>query len=203
MTPGGAGGKAMTGALAEYLDAAAGLLRETAGAGLDRPVAAAVAAISTALAAGKPLLVCGNGGSAADAMHIAGELVGRYRLERPGLKAIALGADAAVTTAWANDYDFETVFARQVEALGEAGGVVWAISTSGESANVVRALEAAHARAMTTVALTGAGGGRLAALADVLIAVPSRDTPRVQEVHTCLYHFICEQVERRIAGAAG
>jgi D-sedoheptulose 7-phosphate isomerase len=189
-------------ALADYLDGAAALLRETAAAGLDRPVAAAVAAIAAALAAGKPLLVCGNGGSAADAMHIAGELVGRYRLERPGLKAIALGADAAVTTAWANDYAFDSLFAREVEALGEDGGVVWAISTSGESENVVRALEAGRARGMTTVALTGAGGGRLADHADVLIAVPARDTPRVQEVHTCLYHYICEQVERAIAGRA-
>ena len=181
-----------------YLAGAAHLLEETRGASLDAAVAAAIDAVATALAARKPLLICGNGGSAADAMHIAGEMVGRYKRDRAGLKAIALGVDAAVTTAWANDQAFEDVFARQVEALGEAGGVVWGISTSGESENVVRALARGREMAMTGLALTGAGGGRVGAAADIVIAVPSRDTPRIQEVHTCLYHHICEQVEARL-----
>lgn len=181
-----------------YFTATVRDLEAAAAAGLNEPVAAAIDAVATALAARKPLLLCGNGGSAADAMHIAGELVGRYKRERAGLMAIALGADAAVTTAWSNDYDYDTVFERQVGALGAAGGVVWGLSTSGNSENVLRALQKAHAMDMTAIALTGAGGGRLAAEADILIAVPSTDTPRIQELHTCVYHYICEQVERRM-----
>jgi D-sedoheptulose 7-phosphate isomerase len=186
--------------LSEYLRGAARLLDETAAAGLEAPVEAAIDAIAGALSQRKPLLICGNGGSAADAMHIAGELVGRYRLERPGLKAFALGADPAVATALSNDYGYDSLFERQVEALGETGGVVWGISTSGDSENVVRALAKGRATGMRTLALTGAGGGRMAAHADILIAALSSDTPRVQEAHTCLYHYICEQVERRLAG---
>jgi D-sedoheptulose 7-phosphate isomerase len=186
--------------LSAYLTGAARLLDETAAAGLDAPVEAAIDAIACALAERKPLLLCGNGGSAADAMHIAGELVGRYRLERAGLKAIALGVDPAVATAWSNDYAYDSLFARQVEALGEPGGVVWGISTSGTSENVVRALAKGRETGMRTLALTGAGGGDVAEHADILIAVPSADTARVQETHTCLYHYICEQVEKRLAG---
>lgn len=185
-----------------YFTATARDLDAAASAGLNEPVAAAIDAITTALSARKPLLLCGNGGSAADAMHIAGELVGRYKRERAGLMAIALGADAAVTTAWSNDYDYDSVFERQVEALGAAGGVVWGLSTSGNSENVLRALAKARAMAMTTIALTGTGGGRLAAEADILIPVPSSDTPRIQELHTCVYHYICDQVEQRLADPA-
>ena len=162
-------------------------------------VEAAVEVMTTALAADRPLLVCGNGGSAADAMHIAGELVGRFLAERRALKAIALSADPAILTAWGNDYSFETIFARQVEAYGALGGVLLAISTSGNSPNVVAAVEAARAKGMTVVALTGAGGGRLAALVDVLLAVPARSTPLIQQVHICLYHYICAEIEERIA----
>ena len=162
-------------------------------------VEAAVEVMTTALAADRPLLVCGNGGSAADAMHIAGELVGRFLAERRALKAIALSADPAILTAWGNDYSFETIFARQVEAYGAPGGVLLAISTSGNSPNVVAAVEAARAKGMTVVALTGAGGGRLAALVDVLLAVPARSTPLIQQVHICLYHYICAEIEERIA----
>jgi len=183
-----------------YFTATARDLTAAASAGLEEPTAAAIEAIATAFEARRPLLLCGNGGSAADAMHIAGELVGRYKRERAGLMAIALGADAAVTTAWSNDYDYDTVFERQVEALGAAGGVVWGLSTSGNSENVLRALTKGRAMGMTTIALTGAGGGRLAAEADILIPVPSTDTPRIQELHTCVYHYICEQVELRVAG---
>ena len=182
-----------------YLRETAALLEASAAAGLDAPVAAAAAALAEAFRARRIVLICGNGGSAADAMHIAGETVGRFRRERAGLKAVALGADAAVTTAWSNDYDYAGVFARQVEALGEPGGVVWGISTSGNSDNVVRALRRGRDMRMTTLAMTGEGGGRLAAVADILIAAPSRDTPRVQEVHRCLYHHICDRVDERLA----
>lgn len=158
-------------------------------------VDAAVALISAALAAGKSLLVCGNGGSASDAMHITGELVGRFLKERKALNCICLSSNPSVLTAWSNDYSFETVFSRQVEAYGQSGGVVLGISTSGNSANIVKAFEAAHAIGMKTIALTGQGGGAMAAHSDVLVDVPSRSTPLIQQVHIILYHYICEHVE--------
>ncbi len=181
-----------------YLAVGLCLVKETRSAGLDTPVADAIDHIVTALSARKPLLICGNGGSAADAMHIAGELVGRFRRERIGLKAIALGTDAAVSTALSNDYAFDSVFARQVEALGEPGGVVWGISTGGNSENVVRALTTGRKMGMSGIALTGTSGGRVSAAADIVIAVPSADTPRIQEIHTLVYHHICEQVEAEL-----
>lgn len=147
------------------------------------------------LSAGNKLLVCGNGGSAADAMHICGELVGRFFKERQALPAIALNADPAVLTAWSNDYSYESVFSRQVEALAKPGDVVWGISTSGNSKNVVAALKAARERAASTIALTGQGGGAMAEYADVLLAVPLSVTPRIQEAHSVTYHIICEAVE--------
>ncbi len=180
----------------DYLADGLRLIEETRSAGLDEPIALAIDRITAALAARHALLLCGNGGSAADAMHIAGELVGRFRRERAGLKAIALGTDTAVTTAWGNDYAFEDAFARQVEALGETGGVVWGISTSGSSENIVRALAKGRKLGMTGIALTGAGGGRVGEAADIVIAVPSRDTAHIQEMHTFIYHHICEQVEK-------
>lgn len=146
-----------------------------------------------------PVLVCGNGGSASDAQHIAGELVGRFLIERPALNVMALSANTSVLTAWANDYDYATVFSRQVEAHGQDGGVLWVISTSGNSSNVVHAAAAAKKQNMGVIALTGEGGGRLADVCDVLIDVPSRSTPRIQEMHLILYHFICERVEAELA----
>ncbi len=146
-----------------------------------------------------PVLVCGNGGSAADALHISGELVGRFLRERKALNVVSLNANVSVLTAWANDYDYNSVFARQVEAHGQPGGVCWGISTSGNSPNVVQALEKAHQMNMKTIALTGVGGGKLNDSSDLLIDVPSDSTPRIQELHLPIYHFICEQVERRIA----
>jgi D-sedoheptulose 7-phosphate isomerase len=159
----------------------------------------AVALIGAGLAEGKPLMVCGNGGSASDALHIAGELVGRFLKERKAIDCICLSSNTAVLTAWANDYAYDTVFARQVEAHGRNGGVLLGISTSGNSANVVRAFEAARALGVRTVALTGRGGGKLAPLSDVLIDVPSRHTPIVQQLHVCIYHYVCEQIEARFA----
>lgn len=188
-------------ALADYLAESADVLRKTADAIDSALMGRAIDVIATALAANKALLVCGNGGSAADAQHITGELVGRFLKERRGLKAICLSSNAAVLTAWANDYSYDTVFSRQVEAFGEPGGVLLGLSTSGNSGNVVKAFEQARALGMTTVALTGAGGGKLAALSDVLLAVPSRHTPLIQQGHLCLYHFLCERIEARLAVA--
>jgi len=159
----------------------------------------AIDAICAAVFAGLPLLVCGNGGSASDAMHIAGELVGRYTKERKALNCICLSADPVVLTALANDYGYELVFSRQVEAHGLAGGVLLGLSTSGNSINVVKAFETAKKLGMTTIAMTGEGGGKLAAVSDILIDVPSRRTPEIQQVHNCVYHYICELVEARIA----
>jgi D-sedoheptulose 7-phosphate isomerase len=159
---------------------------------------AAIDCIVGALAAGKPMLVCGNGGSAADAMHVTCELVGRFLEERRGLRVICLSSNPAVLTAWSNDHSFDTVFERQVEAYGEKGAVLFGLSTSGTSRNVVAAFEQARRMQMHTIALTGEGGGALAPLADFLLAVPSRHTPLVQQVHLCLYHYLCGRVEQRM-----
>lgn len=186
-------------ALDRWLGDAAELLAATRAAGLDAAMDRAVALAAEALRADRPLLVCGNGGSAADAQHIVGELVGRFLRERRALKAICLSSNPAVLTAWSNDYAYETAFSRQVEAYGEAGGVLLGLSTSGNSANVLRALEAARARGMATIGLTGEGGGRMAALCDVLLAVPSRATPAIQQVHQVLYHCFCAALEEALA----
>jgi D-sedoheptulose 7-phosphate isomerase len=162
------------------------------------PIVRAAQAVRAAAAAGGKVLAFGNGGSAADAQHLATELVGRFLRERAAFPALALSADTAVLTSVANDYGFERVFARQIEALGRAGDVAFAISTSGGSANVLRALEAAKARGLTTVALTGRDGGPVGAAADIHINVPDHSTPRVQEVHRTLIHAICELVERNL-----
>ncbi len=149
---------------------------------------------------GGGVLVFGNGGSAADAQHIAGELVGRFLLERRGLRAEALSTDTSVLTSLANDYDYERVFARQIQAKGRSGDVALGITTSGNSANVVAALRAARECGMKTIALTGGGGGKCALLADVLLDIPCNGaTPRVQEAHTLVYHILCELVEAAIA----
>ncbi|KAA0593720.1 D-sedoheptulose 7-phosphate isomerase [Azospirillum lipoferum] len=181
------------------LTAAIDVLRHTMDSLDPARVEAAVDAVATALGANKALLVCGNGGSASDAQHITGELVGRFLKERRGLKAICLSSNAAVLTAWSNDYSYDSVFARQTEAYGEPGGVLLGISTSGNSRNVIAAFEVAKRLGMTTIAMTGEGGGKLAGMSDVLLDVPSRSTPLIQQVHICLYHYLCEQVEARLA----
>ena len=165
------------------------------------PVLAAAELILGALDRGGKVLTFGNGGSAADAQHFAAELVGRYRVERRGLAAIALSVDTSAVTAIANDYGYERVFARQIEALGREGDVAMGITTSGASANVVAGLEAARGRGLATVALTGGGGGRVAQVARKSIVVPGAVTARIQEVHRTLLHAICELVEERIAKA--
>ena len=149
-------------------------------------------------ATGGKLLVFGNGGSSADAQHICGELVGRFRHDRKALPAMALSANQAILTAWSNDYSFETVFSRQIEALGRPGDVAWGVSTSGNSPNVVQALKVARQRGLSTVGLTGLGGGRMSQWCDVLMSVPLLETPRIQEVHLITYHVICAGVELRL-----
>jgi D-sedoheptulose 7-phosphate isomerase len=150
--------------------------------------------------AGKKALLFGNGGSAADAQHIAAELLGKYYLHRQALPAAALTVNTSSLTAIANDYAFEHVFSRQIEALGNSGDVAVGISTSGNSPNVVEGLCAAKRRGMTTVGLTGEDGGRLKAVADYCICVPSRDTPRIQEAHILIGHIWCEFVEQALFG---
>jgi D-sedoheptulose 7-phosphate isomerase len=163
-------------------------------------IVSAAHVITTSLRAGGKLLVFGNGGSAADAAHIAAELVGRYLLDRDALAAVALTDNASTLTAVGNDYGFEEVFARQVAGLGAPGDVALGISTSGESANVLAGLAAARPRGLRTIGLTGASGGRLAGAVDLLIAVPADATPRIQEAHALVAHLICELVERELTG---
>ena len=158
-------------------------------------VLVAAETMSEALAAGRKLLVFGNGGSASDAQHLSAELVGRFQRERAALAAIALTTDTSILTSVANDYSFKQVFARQVEALGRAGDVAFGISTSGESPNVVAALQAARAQGLKTVALTGRDGGSVGRAADIHVNVPDQSTQRVQEVHQTLIHVLCEVIE--------
>lgn len=151
--------------------------------------------ISEALSHGKKVLWCGNGGSAADSQHLAAELVGRFRRRRAGLASIALTTDTSVLTAVANDFGYSDIFQRQVDALCQPGDVVVGISTSGNSKNVCAALEKARQIGGKTVAMTGKSGGRLAAIADVCIRVPSTDPARIQEAHILYGHMLCEWVE--------
>jgi phosphoheptose isomerase len=161
-----------------------------------QPVLDAAAAIAGALRAGGKLLLFGNGGSAADAQHVAAELVGRFERERAAMAAVALTTDASVLTSVANDYAFDRVFARQLEGLGRKGDVALGLSTSGASPNVVAALVAARALGLQTVALTGADGGAVGRAAAIHVNVPSDSAARVQEVHRTLLHVICDIVER-------
>ncbi len=167
---------------------------------LSEGAALVAAVVHDALEAGGKVLLCGNGGSAADAQHLAAELAGRLRRERRGLSAVALTVNASVLTAVSNDYGYEMVFARQVEALGRPGDVLVGISTSGSSPNVVRALEHGRAAGLVTVGLIGDRGGDMEAHCDHVLRAPSSDTQRIQEIHIAVGHAICELVEARIAG---
>jgi len=172
----------------------------TARAALELPpvLERAVAAMHGCLRAGGKVLACGNGGSAADAQHLAAELVGRFREERRALAAIALTADTALLTALGNDYGYQRVFARQVEALAQRGDVLLAFSTSGNSPNVVEAAQTARRLGCTVIGLTGAGGGTLAAHADLILKAPSNTVARIQEVHTLCIHVLCEALDALI-----
>lgn len=186
-------------ALNDYLHRSAAAITAMAERDLTDEMERAAGAVVEALRHGKALLICGNGGSASDAIHIAGELVGRFLKERKAYNVIALPANAAVLTAWGNDYGFDTVFSRQVEAHGARGAVLLAISTSGNSPSILAAAEQARAMGMTVVSLTGDTGGKLAPLTDILLNVPSTSTPIIQQGHLCLYHHLCEVVEARLS----
>lgn len=196
---------AETPSLSTYLETSAERIRAAATPELDAAFNRAVEAIVAALTAHKPVLVCGNGGSMADAQHIAGELVARFLLNRKGLPVIALGSNAATLTAWANDVDYPSLFAREVEAFGQPGGVLIGISTSGNSGNVLAAFAKAKSLGLTTIALTGGSGGKMAepGACDITLCPAAPNTPAIQEIHTPIYHLLCQQVEARCAAVLG
>jgi D-sedoheptulose 7-phosphate isomerase len=185
----------------QFIDSAD--LKYQAAQTLSKPLAAAVQALLACVTSGGKVLACGNGGSAADAQHFAAEFVGRFERERPELGAIALTTDSSILTAIANDYDFNQIFVKQVRALGQPGDVLLAISTSGNSANILAAIEAAHEREMTIVAMTGKGGGKIGMAlrdTDVHICVPHDRTARIQEVHLLVLHCLCDGVDTQLLG---
>ena len=166
-------------------------------------IARAVEAMVSALNSGHKILACGNGGSAGDCQHFAAELVGRFERERPGLAALALTTDSSILTAVANDYDYSQVFAKQVQALGQPGDVLLAISTSGNSANVIAAIEVAQRRGLFVVVLSGKGGGAMRALlraTDIELCVPADRTARIQEVHLLTVHCLCDGIDCLLLG---
>ncbi|MEX8518967.1 MAG: phosphoheptose isomerase [Leptothrix sp. (in: b-proteobacteria)] len=170
---------------------------------LTRPIAEAVHTIIGSITSGGKVLACGNGGSAGDAQHFAAEFVGRFERERPGLAAISLSTDTSIITAVGNDYSFDQIFSKQVLAIGQPGDVLLAITTSGNSANVIAAIEAARQKEMTVIALTGKGGGKMNELlteTDVHICVPHHRTARIQEVHLLVIHCICDAVDLQLLG---
>jgi D-sedoheptulose 7-phosphate isomerase len=170
---------------------------------LVEPIELAVAMMTTALADDHKILACGNGGSAADAQHFAAELVGRFERERPELAAISLVTDSSALTAIANDYNYDQIFAKQVRALGRAGDVLLAISTSGNSSNVLIAVEAAHSRGMSVVALTGKKGGKMRDVLspdDIHICIPADRTARIQETHLLVLHCLCDGIDFNLLG---
>ncbi len=163
-------------------------------------IAKASRMIIDCLSSGGKVMICGNGGSAADSQHIAAELVGRFKRERRALAAIALTTDSSILTSLANDYSFDRVFSRQVEALGSSGDMLILISTSGNSVNLVEAARVAKGRGIVTMALLGRDGGKVVGEVDFSIVVPSSDTARIQEGHMLIYHIICDLVEEEMAG---
>jgi len=167
---------------------------------LNKPVSQAADMVIYALQSGHKVMVCGNGGSAADAQHFAAELVGRFRRDRQPLPAIALTTDTSILTSLGNDYGFENIFSRQVTALGQAGDVLVAISTSGQSPNILAAVGAAHSRKMKVVAFTGIKTSPLVAAADFSVCVPSQDTAQIQQGHIAAFHIICDLAERALGG---
>src|SRR5919204_840651 len=188
--------------IAGHFAESARLKTQAAGA-LGAPIAHAGLMLAQALKAGGKALACGNGGSAADAQHFAAELVNRFEAERPPLAAVALTTDSSTLTSIANDYAYQQVFSKQVRALGRRGDVLLAISTSGNSANVIDAMHAAHELGVRVIALTGNGGGKMTALVkdeDVHICVPHKSTARIQEVHLLVLHCLCDAIDFQLFG---
>jgi D-sedoheptulose 7-phosphate isomerase len=177
--------------------------KQTAADAIAESIAAAGRVMSDALLADGKILSCGNGGSAADAQHFSSELLNRFEMERPGLPAMALTTDASTVTSISNDYSYEEIFSKQVRALGKPGDVLLGISTSGNSENVIRAINAAHERGMKVVAFSGRDGGRMAdifAEGDVEIRVPATRTARIQEVHLLVIHCLCDLIDTTLLG---
>jgi len=200
---GAAHGAALEARIASHFSESANLKLAAAQA-LAAPIGRAVALMSASLAAGGKILACGNGGSAADAQHFAAELVNRFETERPPLAAVALTTDTSTLTSIANDYSYEQVFEKQVRAIGRKGDVLLAISTSGNSANVIAAMRAARELGVAIVALTGRGGGRMApqlSPGDVHLCVPHANTARIQEVHLLTLHCLCDGIDYQLFGA--
>ncbi len=179
-------------------------IKTDAGRQLAPGIARAAELMTACLLNGNKLLSCGNGGSAADAQHFASEMINRFELERPGLPAIAMTTDSSVLTSIANDYQYADVFSRQVRALGQAGDILLAISTSGNSHNVIHAIETAYDRSMGVVALTGKDGGQVAEIlrkTDLELRVPADSTARIQEVHLMIIHSLCDLIDHKLIGA--
>jgi D-sedoheptulose 7-phosphate isomerase len=177
--------------------------RLAAATAMTAPIEAAVRKMTACLKAGGKVMACGNGGSAADSQHFAAELLNRFEKERPPLAAMALTTDTSTLTSIANDYRYEDVFAKQIQALGRAGDVLLAISTSGNSPNVIEAIHTAHARGVSVVALTGRSGGKIAALLkahDIHLCVPAERTARIQEIHLLTIHCLCDGIDALILG---
>ena len=171
---------------------------------LAEPIARAAQSMTQCLLNGGKILSCGNGGSAGDAQHFSSEMLNRFEMERPGLPAMALTTDSSTITSIANDYSYEQIFSKQVSALGQHGDILLAISTSGNSGNVNKAIEAAHDREMIVVGLTGRQGGNLAnmlALEDIEIRVPAESTARIQEVHLLVIHCLCDLIDHQLLGS--
>jgi D-sedoheptulose 7-phosphate isomerase len=164
-------------------------------------IAVTAGRIISAYRNGKKVLLAGNGGSAADSQHLAAELVNRFSFDRPGLNALALTTDTSIITSVGNDSGFDQVFARQVNALGSEGDILIALSTSGNSANLIEALKICRTKKILTIGLTGETGGKMAEMCDICIRVPSGDTPRIQEVHILIGHIICSIVEEELFGS--
>ena len=185
-------------AFAQRTDQVLDAFRKLSAGPASSAIESTIAKVVTCFNAGGKLLILGNGGSAADAQHFAGELIGRFYFDRAPLPAVALSTDTSVITCVANDYSFDDIFSRQVRALATAQDIVFGISTSGNSENVYRAFVAAREARASTVLLTGARSGRIEGISDIVIAVPSSDTPRIQEMHLFVEHFICENVESQM-----
>ena len=176
-------------------------IKRTLAEGARTAIADVARQLTAAILAGNTLLIVGNGGSAADAQHVAAEFIGRFQLERRALPAIALTTDSSVLTSLANDYGVESIFERQVQALGRSGDVLLALSTSGASPNVLRAVAAARAADLLTVGLTGEAPGPLGAACELVVSVPSSSTPRIQEAHIAICHILCDAVEQAVSSS--